>query len=47
MKIHPADILVQEDQVTTPDRDGRSPRFDAADQEAENRRPNGLEDKFP
>lgn len=47
MKLHPADILVQEDQVTAPERDGRPPRFDAADQEAENRRPNSLEDKFP
>lgn len=47
VKNHSADTIVQENQVTNPDRDGRSPRSDAAEQEAENRRPNGLEDKFP
>lgn len=47
MKNHSAETMILEDQVTNPDRDGRSPRSDAAEQETENRRPNGLEDKFP
>lgn len=45
MRIHSANTLVQEDQVTNPRRDGRSLRFDAAHQEVENRRPIGLETK--
>lgn len=43
-KMYPANILMQ-DQITNTDRNGRSMLLDAADQEAESRRPIGLEIK--
>lgn len=46
LSTHSSNTLVQENQITNPDRDGRSLRCDTVKQKVENRRPNSLEDKL-